>query len=78
MSHSDIATLFTEREAERRGAYALSNEQMVRVLKTIGSEWALARDRDSICTIGTAISIASPERLWRFRHRPKYTSCAMR
>ena len=37
MSHSNIATLFTEREAERYGLHTRHlNEQMVRVLKTIG------------------------------------------
>ena len=37
MSHNNIATLFTEREAERYGLHTRHlNEQMVRVLKTIG------------------------------------------
>jgi ornithine--oxo-acid transaminase len=37
VSHSNIATLFTEREAERYGLHTRHlNEQMVRVLKTIG------------------------------------------
>jgi len=37
VSHNNIATLFTEREAERYGLHTRHlNEQMVRVLKTIG------------------------------------------
>ena len=57
---NDIADLFAQCERDRFSVHARHlNEQMVRVLKTIGYDVVFAAARGNICTIGRASAIST-------------------
>ena len=58
-SNLDVSEMFVERQAQRSSMHARHlNEQLVRVLKTIGYDVGFRRARANICSIATARAIS--------------------
>jgi ornithine--oxo-acid transaminase len=57
---NNIADLFAQCERDRFSMHARHvNEQMVRILKTIGYDVGFCRGEGNICTIGRASAIST-------------------
>ena len=55
----DVSEMFVDRQAQRSSMHTRHlNEQMVRVLKTIGYDVGFRRGRASICSIARARAIS--------------------
>ena len=56
----DVSEMFADREAQRSSMHARHlNEQMVRVLQTIGYDVGFQRGRANICTTARARAIST-------------------
>ena len=58
-SYLDVSGLFVERQSQRSSMHARHlNEQLVRVLKTIGYDVGFQKVKVNTCSIGTAPAIS--------------------